>query len=135
MKILMVDDELEVRFPIFKKFVNASKNWFNSEFSGTTFVPETFVGYDYVSFDNDLGQDKEVVRELKKRMYEDFDGFVASFKGVQGVFIHSMNNIAAREIFATLKDAFPTLRISIVPFDLMIDYTKGIKDDDEGNED
>ena len=111
-KILFIDDD-EIRVSAAKAYY---QNWLKEEIEFThridLWVPGEELPYDIISFDNDLGEDGDVIRLLRIRYFREFDTLEKDLSG-KILIIHSCNSVASESLMNLFSDmAFPVFRIS-----------------------
>lgn len=116
-RILIVDDE-EVRVPVIKDYMTSFvAGDIDYHVEHVTTMPATFVGYDIVFLDHDLGW-QDVYHEIRKMKSKQL--------GNAQFVVHSMNPIGARNIANFLKDH--KLEALIVPFSKMLEFARNWSD-------
>ena len=103
MKVLFIDDDFN-RAQIAKQYYKDA-----TVFQHSVDIPNNFTDFDLISFDNDLGESKEVITELRKLSWTNPPDLTGKF-----VIVHSMNPIAAVKIAAICKDF--GAEVKIIPF-------------------
>ncbi len=103
MKVLFIDDDFN-RAQIAKNYYKEADIFLHS-----VDIPDDFIEFDLISFDNDLGNNKEVITKLRKLAWTNPPDLTGKI-----VIVHSMNPIAAIKIADICRD-FGAI-VKIIPF-------------------
>lgn len=106
MRVLIIDDDIEIREPIISAFWKRQNP--DAVLVWLTSWPIDFIEYleqnpdiTYISFDHDLGN-TDVSSELNKLQYLMPEKYASSFKN-KNIVIHSMNPVGAQNIYYKLS--------------------------------
>lgn len=132
-RVLFIDDDINR--------VSAAKTFFEKliadnydekvEFAHITFVPKSFAGWDYVSFDNDIIH-SDVSSILHRRLWEqETDPMISQGQdlidefcdSVSTIFIHTENPVA-REKLKNFFNSDVGLMVEVVPFSEMLEVSQ-----------
>ncbi len=103
MKVLFIDDDFNR--------AQTAKNYYKEAdiFLHSVDIPDNFIEFDLISFDNDLGDNKEIITKLRELAWTNPPDLTGKI-----VIVHSMNPIAAIKIADICKDFGASVKI--IPF-------------------
>ena len=113
MRILFIDDEfgrVDTALQFYRRYFKISR------FDHIDYIPDTFKGYDVVSFDNDLGG--HVEQDTYIRLSRMLRGEVLDLREIK-IYVHSMNSVAASQICQVCLDAGAVIA-ECIPFSRML---------------
>lgn len=103
--ILIIDDD-RVRLPTLRAWAR-SQYGEGHAITFKTYVPKSFLGYDVLLLDHDLGNEGDVYDVLRKRNLDYFEG---------DVIVHSMNPVGAQNIARLFRQAW----VVVKPYSSMV---------------